>query len=600
MKDDFQVYDPGDKHVSVAIGAVVVSILVHVGFVFFMGKNPITFTKIDTLSIEQKLVLLSESSTKVRRFEHDPQKADFADSATEHRPDNIKLEEIFTSVPTDTPAVVFEPPPVFTESAVDLAAPIHEPAVTDSIEHVAPWQPREEIVQILDRVVYADTPQFERREVPQIERTFFAPDVTVAYELGPALRNAERVGTPAYVTPAPPKVEEAPNTQEMLTGGDKNMPDAVEAGPIASGEGASTVLMEVPADVAPAKPIEDVLTTSLLVHRPKKPDGYVYFRVDVARKGEDVLPVLPRNILLVQDASASLAKERLHYCRQAFKDIIGELKPTDRFNILTFNTQNTLCFGNTWRDAGDANKRIAEEFVDNIRSEGNTDIFNAVKGVLDLPREDGRTTLILLVSDGKPTAGNIRRDSQIIGEFSKLNSGSVSVFAIGISRASNDYLLSMLSFNNRGGYALNAQDRFAIPKTVSAMSRGIANPVLGDIRFIFDSESGAEVSPAMTTHLYLDRPMQLFGRVPESTDDVVFQARGEAYGKKYDMVFTLNLASNTATPGQNQQLVTDWANARMYDCVAEYIGTGDNRIFAKMLMLGKQYGVTIPFKDKLY
>ena len=326
----------------------------------------------------------------------------------------------------------------------------------------------------------------------------------------------------------------------------------------------------MPEEVAPAKPIENVLDAAISVHRPRKDDGYVYFRVDVKRKGADVLPAVPRNILLVQDASRSISPDRLYQCREAFRRVLGSgLLPTDRFNVLAFNTANTLAFPDGWRAATPENVAAATAFLDGLVPEGNTDIYN-----------------------------DIRRDSRIIGEFSALNAGGVSVFGLGVSKRSDEYLLSMLSFCNRGGPAAIAHDRFEIPKTVGRVVEGVGSPVLTDIRFLFDTASGAVVTPRMTENLYLDRPLRLYGRVPAGTKDVTFQARGRNGGKKYDMVFTLRLGD--PRPGSGDASIADsCARTRIYDLIASYAGEQDPATLAELTSLGAAHGVPIPFQDRL-
>ena len=220
-----------------------------------------------------------------------------------------------------------------------------------------------------------------------------------------------------------------------------------------------------------------------------------------------------------------------------------------------------------------------------------------MKGALSLPRDPGRTTLALLLSDGVTTAGDFRRDSQIIGEFSKLNDGAVSVFDVGVSRVSDEYLLSMLSFCNRGGPAAVPKDRFEIPGAFAGVFGTLGSPVLSDVRFVFDSASGAEIAPAHTENLYLDRPLRLYGRVPAGTPSVAFQARGVNAGKSYDMVYELPLGDPAPGSG-DKSLAREWARTRVYDLVAAYVRSPDPALLAEMSAVGRAHDVKIPFDGR--
>ncbi len=591
------IYDQsGDMHPMAYLIAILLSIVIHIALLYFAGNNKIHFMRSVDATVEQRLALREESAIKLDTIYEDPELPFEAVSEPLKDPYDVDVEDLLLTMPTATPGATMEPPVASADLNTSLTPEIQKPPIAETVASPTPWQPREELVTMVDKIVYDEIVPFERRDVPDIERKLFAPDVTLPYEFGKALENAGRIGTPAYVNPAPPKVDDAA-VAETLIGGETHMPESVEAGSVASGEEAAEFFKEIPAEVAPAKPIENVLKTTVSVYRPRRSDGYLYFKVDVDRKTEDVLPPLPRDILLVQDASGSLGKERLYFCSQAFRQIIDTLKPTDRLNVLKFNTENSYCFGNVWQSADFVTREAAKAFIDGIVSEGNTDFFNAVKGVLDMPRSKDRVMLVIFASDGRTTAGNLRRDSEIIGEFSKLNNGKVSVFNVGVSKNSNEFLLSMLSFCNRGAAAYISPDRFKIVDKMLGLYQSIANPVLADISFMFDTSAGADVGPKMTTHLYLDRPMQLYGRVPEDRKTVVFQARGVSLGTKYDMVFSLDLDSAEKV---GAEAVTDWARAKMYDYVGEYAREPNAMLLYKMNELGRQYDITIPFKDKLF
>jgi len=596
IERNFEHNQGGDMHPVAYFVAVGVSILIHMGLLAFAGNSQIRFVRGVDATVEQRMVLRQESAMVVKVFEDDPELPFKATFEPAKDPYTVVTEDLLDSLPTDSPGASMEPPAASADLGLEIEAEIKQPPVADQVESPTPWLPREDVMMMVDKIVYDEQVPFERRDVPDIERQAFAPDVTLAYELREALETANRVGTPAYVSPAPPEVDDA-EIAETLVGGEAKMPEEVDAGPVASGEEAAEFFREVPAEVAPAKPIENVLKATPVVYRPRRSDGYAYFRVDIDRKAQAVLPPLQRDILIMQDASASLAPQRLHFCKQAFRDVIDGLKPTDRFNVLKFDTEFTYCFDEAWLPADAANRTRAKAFVDAIVTSGNTDIFSAMESVLALPRAEERAMIVLFASDGRTTAGQLRRDTEIIGEFSALNAGRVSIFNFGVSPKSNEFLMSMLSFCNRGGPAAIAHDRFKIPGIIDGVVSTLANPVLKDIRFMFDSASGADVSPEMTTHLYLDRPMQLYGRVPEDQKEVVFQARGNSAGTRYDMMFTLDLEH--AEKGASS-LETEWARAKMYDTVARHAREPSPSLLFEMDELGKRYQVPVPFKERLF
>ena len=68
-------------------------------------------------------------------------------------------------------------------------------------------------------------------------------------------------------------------------------------------------------------------------------------------------------------------------------------------------------------------------------------------------------------------------------------------------------------------------------------------------------------------------------------------------GKKYDMVFELNLEQ--AEPA-DKSLIEKWATAHMYDLVAKYARTQHSLLIDSMDKLGREYDITVPFRKRLF
>ena len=125
---------------------------------------------------------------------------------------------------------------------------------------------------------------------------------------------------------------------------------------------------------------------------------------------------MPKDIVFVQDASRSLAEERLHFCRDALNQAIRLLPKGDRFNVVLFRDDAEFCFQG-WASPTDANIQQASAFIDAMKSRGDTDVFKSMQKILGLPRDPARPLIIVLVTDGKATKG-LTESTRIIGEFS--------------------------------------------------------------------------------------------------------------------------------------------------------------------------------------
>ncbi len=586
---------PEGRQVTVAAVAVVLSVVLHLILYHAVGSRSLAL-----------LDLLAPARREAASKKASSMRAELIPPAPPAQPSKDPLQsgtgagqggseddgKVIDRLSGPTPASIFEPP-----------AGTSDPLPPTSLDRLAPppdpglpvWTPRQEILSILDAADRDARAPIPRREIPLIERQLLAPDITASYDLlaGLARSSVSGTGTPAITSPLSVSFSPA----SLPSGGDDEWPQP-QMGPEAEGDTATSLIAEIPAAVAPAHPLDDRLRIAVETYAPSRgSDGYLYFRIDVHRKDDEALPGLPRDIVFVQDTSGSLGERYLHPCRLAIREVVATLRPEDRFNIIQFSHTTSRCFVD-WALPSPESIAQSEAFLGAMVSEGKTDLFSSMAEVLSLSRTKGRPMIAVIITDGNVTAGQLERDSQIIGTFTRLNAGEVSVFTVGALPRANRFLLDMLSYCNRGGNTEIAPDRFNVAQTILRLNQSILRPLLGDVRFNFDVVSGAEVYPQLTTNLYEDRPLQLFGRVRVDHPVVAFQARGSAGDERYDMLFEVDLLGRDAASG-GRGLATQWATQRMYDLVARYARSDDAGLLAEMQRLGSDFGIPVPYRSRL-
>ena len=225
----------------------------------------------------------------------------------------------------------------------------------------------------------------------------------------------------------------------------------------------------------------------------------------------NLLPVIAKDVLLVQDSSNSMAEQRLHFCKEGLAQCLAEIGPQDRFNVIRFREKAEVCFSD-WVVNSKENVEQAGKFVSEMQSQGNTDILEAVRDLLNLSRMPGRPVVALVVTDGRSTIGTTD-SSEIIGQFSKVNDGAISLFTLGTIQTADSYLLDLLSYCNRGDSVIVTTGRWDIPAVMQKFMREFSRPVLSEVSFRFARASECEAYPLLTSNLYLDRPLVLYGRM---------------------------------------------------------------------------------------
>lgn len=104
--------------------------------------------------------------------------------------------------------------------------------------------------------------------------------------------------------------------------------------------------------------------------------------------------LLPLDVLLVMDRSASMAGQPLTRLKTAAHELVKRLRPEDRCGLVTFSHWVSLDVDLT----GDR-ERIGLALND-LQADGLTSVLDAVYGALLVGLDPGRRTLILLFSDG--------------------------------------------------------------------------------------------------------------------------------------------------------------------------------------------------------
>lgn len=480
---------------------------------------------------------------------------------------------------------VIEPPPL---TGHRLAGETRNIAGPSAAPKRLPWQPRQEIVAIENEIVADEVSASERRRISRIERVSAAPDIVVPVDSG-TVGNAGISAAEQFSGGKPEQAEIAQKTD----GGVRAEKFAPLIEELRTKVGSELFEKDV-TEITAFKPVEKVLVAEISTYTTLKDLKHGYFKIEIKRAGAEILPVIPKDVILVQDCSASMAEQRLHFCRDGLIRCLSEIGPEDRFNIVGFRDCSAMCFEDWSKNEPQAIER-SKRFIEGMKSIGNTDIFLSVKDLMNLKRTPGRPIITFLVTDGHPTTGLIK-SSDIVGEFSKLNDGAISVFTMGTVQTANSYLLDLLSYCNRGDSLIITKGRWDISDSIQRIMQEIKRPVLADLRFRFAESARCEVYPVLTSNLYLDRPLSLYGRYARGTKNIVFQAVGKGGHVDCDMVFDLDL-DKVAKVG-DKDIRKSWARQKIYHLIGGYARKAEPEILKEIRDTSKAYKVEIPHRGE--
>ena len=284
-----------------------------------------------------------------------------------------------------------------------------------------------------------------------------------------------------------------------------------------------------------------------------------YFRVHLTPKAAN-LPIVPKDFVVLLDASGSIGQDRIKSCRKAAREILRSCSNTgDRFNLVAFREKFAYAF-NTWQTCNQQSFDVADAWLGRLAAHGRTDVFSSIRSVLTLPRQPERPLIALVVTDGDANAG-VSKTSSILSNFSRLNDGLISVYMYGVKASANRELIDVLTQGNRGESFVYDGYWWKAGSGVETLATRFRDPVVTDLRIIPASDTPAEIYPRLLKNLYLGNLVEFTGRVPKSVKKVSFSLRGLHGPNAYEAYYTLDLTTGIF----DRMIPADWQSSQVID-----------------------------------
>lgn len=286
---------------------------------------------------------------------------------------------------------------------------------------------------------------------------------------------------------------------------------------------------------------------------------WTYFRVRAEAK-RDLKPV-PKDFVILLDASGSIGWQRMISCREAAARILRRAANTeDRFNLVAFRDRFSYAFP-SWCACHEANFKAAEKWLNELSAFGRTDVFGTISSLLALPRDPKRPLIALVVTDGEVTSG-LSDTAKILSRFTALNDGLISVYMYGVKFEANRELIDVLTHGNRGeSLIFEGYSRASSGEGMSVISERFRDPVLTDLRLVFATGCEAESYPRLLRNLYRGVPVEFTGRIKSPGRRLAFSLKGLAGQQAYEDFFEIDLAQATF----DSKLPRLWQDERALD-----------------------------------
>jgi Ca-activated chloride channel family protein len=246
----------------------------------------------------------------------------------------------------------------------------------------------------------------------------------------------------------------------------------------------------------------DQIASGLILYEGEDENFFLYMAQPPERVANAAMPA--REYIFVVDVSGSMEGFPLNTSKRLLRDLIGQLRPSDLFNVVLFAGDSTVLSTRSL-PADQQNISNAIRLLDGQRGGGGTELLAAVKQAMSVPREGNVSRSIVLVTDGYISG------EQGVFDYIRDNLDQCNVFAFGIGSAVNRYLIEGVANAGMGEPFIVTQEAEA-PAIAAKFREYIQTPVLTEIQVRPIGFDVYDVHPAHLPDLFAQRPVILFGK----------------------------------------------------------------------------------------
>ena len=318
-----------------------------------------------------------------------------------------------------------------------------------------------------------------------------------------------------------------------------------------------------------------------------------FFKLQIVPKEGANVVTLPKDVTFVIDASNSIIQYKLNGTAKGAKSMVGMLRPEDHFNIVVFRDSPTK-FQPASVTATPENKEAAYRFLSNLESRGQTDVYGAMRSVIETAPRTGIPGVVVFLSDGRPTTG-LRDARTIINEVTAENNERNSIFAYGAGNTVDRYLLDLLAYRNKGeARVIPSLDN--VDRELAGFFSRLSDPILADPRADYGQIDDTDVFPKEIPDFYKGRAVTVYGRYdPKNMREFSVRLTGMAQAKKKEVIFKADLKN--AQKG-DAEIARNWAFERIYFLIGEICRAGEKpELLNELRELSRTYNIKTSYSD---
>ncbi|OPY77453.1 MAG: Vault protein inter-alpha-trypsin [Syntrophorhabdus sp. PtaU1.Bin153] len=258
-----------------------------------------------------------------------------------------------------------------------------------------------------------------------------------------------------------------------------------------------------------------------------------------------------REYIFIVDVSGSMHGFPLDTSKKLLKNLIGNLRTTDRFNILLFSGGNSVLSEESLPATPD-NVRKAITLIERQHGGGGTELLPALKRALSLKKAEGVSRTVVIATDGYVAVEEEAFD------LIRNHLGDANMFAFGIGSSVNRHIIEGMAHVGMG-------EPFVVTQPDEAAARAerfrsiIQSPVLTQVKVKHNGFAAYDMEPVSIPDVLAERPVMIFGKwhgKPKGKITLTGISGEEKYSSTIDV-------SSTKPSKENSALRYLWARHRI-------------------------------------
>lgn len=292
----------------------------------------------------------------------------------------------------------------------------------------------------------------------------------------------------------------------------------------------------------------------------------------------------PREYIFVLDVSGSMNGYPLDTAKTLIKNLVGNLRETDTFNVILFSGDSRQMAPSSL-PATAANIQIAINLIDFQNGGGGTELAPALTDAINIPRDKDVARSIVVITDGY-----ISGEKEIF-DIIQNNLNTTSFFSFGIGSSVNRYLIDGIAACGQGE-AFILTDESTAPATAARFQNYIEAPLLTDIQLIYKSFEVYDIEPAIQPTLFAKRPVIVYGKWRgEATGSI--QVTGKSGSADYSQDI---IVSDIQPMESNQAIAYLWARKKVEQLTDYNLrGMDEETARKEVTALGLKYSMMTPY-----